>query len=83
MKRSDMVNVIQTEIQIAIKLQDSIDLADSILMAIEKAGMLPPKAEITVGEHSTIDHLWEPEEDTQLSFDDYCCERGCNLCLVI
>ena len=62
MKRSEMINILNEVINSKLYqdyLFDELDL-EEVLLAIEKAGMLPPFAYLT--KIKTLDTAWEPEE---------------------
>lgn len=86
MKRSEMLEEIRSLLSVCSGSQSTSKTAEQILERIENLGMLPPKAEIKIGQHSTADYFWEPEtEIEQLEFDldkeEVCCKRGCGECL--
>lgn len=65
MKRSEMIEIIANSILLC-PMEDSCeDMAEIILKDIEKAGMLPPKAQIPVqvngSEAYIVDYCWEKE----------------------
>lgn len=62
MKRSEMINILDKAINSQL-YQDYMfddDMLEIVLVAIEKAGMLPPFARLK--NLGTLDTAWEPEE---------------------
>ena len=65
MKRSEMIEIIAEAI-VGCPIEDSCEeMGEIILKAIEKAGMLPPKAQIPIqvngSEAFITDYVWEKE----------------------
>jgi len=70
MKRSEMLKLIDDDIQDILLTYDMVDgkidnkffnnHADLILKTVENAGMLPPSRELNNGH--TLSYRWEPEE---------------------
>jgi hypothetical protein len=62
MKRSEMINILDEVINSKLYQDYLFDKSDleEVLLAIEKAGMLPPFTYLT--KIKTLDTAWEPEE---------------------